>query len=87
MNTIGNEKIFMISAFIMIAVFLIRMPVMCRPRKFRYEYSAKTDFYKTGSHLCLPDHHAQGWQLPLLYRQSAVPLGKKVYPLHKRLCG
>ena len=43
MIPIDNEKIFMISAIIIITAFLIRTPVMCRPRKFRYEYSARTD--------------------------------------------
>ena len=46
MSTIDNEKIYMISAIIIIAAFLLRIPVMCRPKSFRYEYTAKTDYAK-----------------------------------------
>lgn len=78
MNTIDNEKIYMISAIIMIAVFVVRMPVMLRPRNFRYEHSARTVFEK--------DDHTYVFQIRMLkdgsYRCYVV---KAPYLYGKRL--
>ena len=44
MNIIDNNTIFCISTLIIILIFLIRIPVMCKPKSFTYQYSAKTRF-------------------------------------------
>lgn len=58
MNELGSERLFMISAFILAAVFIIRLPVMLRPKNFRYEYEARTDFKK--------DDHTYVFQIRML---------------------
>lgn len=44
MEYLENNTVFTVSAGIIILVFLIRLPIMSRPKKFSFEYSAKTRF-------------------------------------------
>lgn len=46
MTEINNEMLFKASVFIILIMFIIRLPVMCRPRKVIYKCAAKTDFKK-----------------------------------------
>ena len=44
MELFENNSVFTMSTIIILLVFLLRLPVMSRPKKFSFEYSAKTRF-------------------------------------------